>query len=383
MIQNKRIIIVAHYLFYGAAHALADYLKSKSIDKLLCIYLPLVSQRKTYIFEYKKTKRILKQRQKRTIFRKVDIGFFDYVVDIIQTVWIVFLNEKYDVYIGFDPLNCLSGMFLKKLKRVKKVIFYSIDFVPVRFHNKILNYFYHAIEIFCVTNADETWNVSPRIAEGREKFLNISHKKYPQQVVPIGVWNAYVKKRSLKQIKKHQIFFLGHILEKQGVQLVIEALPEIIKKISDVHFIVAGGGEYLKSLQEKTQELKIEKYVTFTGWVKDRKKIDNLMSESAIAVATYKPEKKQLYNFTYYADPTKLKDYLSAGLPIILTNVSHNAREIAEKKCGILIQYDKHNIAKAVISLLTDEGKLKTYRKNALLYAKEFDWKNIYKGLTI
>lgn len=384
MIQNKRIIIVAHYLLYGAAHALSDYLKTKDIDRLLCIFLPLVDQRKTYIHEFRKTKqgklRPLQDTKKPRFFR---LGPIDYILDILQTTVIILSKEKYDLYVGFDPLNCLTGLLLKKLGRVKKVIFYSIDFVPIRFRNKILNSLYHNMEIFCVIHADETWNVSPRIAEGRNKFLQVSPKKYPQKVVQIGVWNGQIKKRPFTRIKKHQILFLGHLLEKQGVQMLLEALPAVIKKVPDTHLIIAGGGEYMHELQEKVGALSLEKYVTFTGWIKERKKIDEMMSESAIAVATYKPEKKQLYNFTYYADPTKLKDYLSAGLPVILTDISYNAREIAEKRCGVLVQYDRSDIAKALLRLLANEKKLLEYRENALVYAKQFDWNNIFKNVTI
>jgi len=384
MIQNKRIIIVAHYLLYGAAHALRDYLKTKNIDKLLCIFLPLISQRNTHIYEYKATKqgRIKKIRQQ-TVTRDINLGTIDYLIDILQTVLIILFKGKYDVYFGFDPLNCLSGIFLKKIGRVKKVVFYSIDFVPIRFKNNLLNNFYHKIEIFCIKHADETWNVSPRIAEGRKRFLNISQRKYPQSVVPIGVWNDEVKKYPFSKIKKHQILFLGHLLEKQGVQVVIDALQMTIKKISDVHFVIVGGGEYLVELQKKVKNLSLDKYITFTGWIKDRKKIDEMMNESAIAVATYKPEKQKMYNFTYYADPTKIKDYLSAGLPVIITDVSYNAYEIVEKKCGVLVQYDKKDIAKAIISLLSDKKKLILYRRNALLYSKQFDWSNIFKRVVI
>jgi glycosyltransferase involved in cell wall biosynthesis len=153
----------------------------------------------------------------------------------------------------------------------------------------------------------------------------------------------------------------------------------VINKIKDVQLIIVGGGEYLETLKVKVKKLSLEKYVTFTGWVNDRKKIDDMMSESAIAIATYKPEKKQLYNFTYYADPTKLKDYLGAGLPIILTDVSYNAKIIEDKKCGILVKYDKVEIAKAIVSLLQNEEKLVEYRKNSLKYAKEFGWERIFR----
>lgn len=214
--------------------------------------------------------------------------------------------------------------------------------------------------------------------KGGKNFFNISKKNFPQKIVPIGVWSEDIKKRPFEDVKKHQIFFIGHLLEKQGVQLILEAMPSIIKQIEDAHFLIVGGGEYEEYLKKLVNELHIQEHVTFGGWVKERKKIDEMISESAIAVAAYKPEKEKLYNFTYYADPTKLKDYLGSGVPIVLTDVSYNAKEIAEKKCGILVEYNKEEIAKSIITLLHNEKVLQNYRNNALLYAKSFDWEEIF-----
>lgn len=109
---------------------------------------------------------------KKKINRKSGFYIGKYLRDLFIIIQAVFLKkEKYDLFIGVDSLNCLGGLFLKKLGKVRKVIFYSIDFVPIRFDNKFLNRTYHAIENYCVTHSDEVWNVSPRIAEGREKFF--------------------------------------------------------------------------------------------------------------------------------------------------------------------------------------------------------------------
>ncbi len=384
MIKSKKVIIVAHYLLYGAAHALTDYLISNDLERLFCIFLPLSSQRKTFLIQYNKSKqKKLIKRSEKISQRFFNLGPIDYLFDIIQVLLAILSKDKYDTYIGFDALNCLTGIFLKKIGRVKNVIFYSIDFVPIRFNNRLLNYIYHQVEIYCVKQADQIWNVSPRIAEGRQKFLNLSIEKYPQLVVPIGVWNSKIKKRTSSKVKKNQILFLGHLLEKQGVQKVIESLPLIINKIHDLKFVIIGGGEYLEALQMLVKRLKLDEYVNFTGWIKDRNKIDEMISESAVAVATYKPEKKQLYNFTYYADPTKLKDYLAAGLPVILTDISYNAKIIAEKECGILVQYEDKSISDGILKLLTNQKLLEKYRINALSYAKEFDWSKIFKKIII
>lgn len=372
---KENIIIVSHTMLYGAPHALRDYLLKKPINFLLFISLPFFDQRIASCSLYKKG--ILVEEKRHARLKSLNI--LDYSIDALEVLWWVYKQKgKFSLYVGINPMNCIIGLFFRKIQKVEKVIFYAIDFTPKRFGNSLLNYLYHKLEIYCVMNADEVWNVSPRIAEGRETFLHVSQKDHVQKVVPIGVWSGKEKKMTFSRFKKHQIVFLGHLLEKQGVQVVLEAVPLIIKQISDFVFVIIGGGEYEKPLKNLSDELQISKYVEFKGWIKNKKGIDILLRESALAVATYKPEKDKLYNFTYYADPTKIKDYLANGLPVILTNVSYNAYEIVKRKCGVVVEYKKERISQVIIDLLNDQKKLKKYRKNAFLYAKEFDWNSVF-----
>ncbi len=373
--HEKKIVIATHQMLYGASQALRDYLLKKKINELVYIGLPLVENKITSFHQFKKGKLV----KSIEIKRRQVFGPLDYFTDAFFVFWwCIRLRGRYDVFIGVDPLNCIVGILLRLLGKTERVIFYSIDFVPVRFGNRLLNNIYHLLERLSVVFSNERWNVSPRIAEGRERFLKISEKKYRQNVVPIGIWNKKIKKTPFEKIKKHELLFVGHLIEKQGVQLVLDAIPQIIKKIPNFKFLIIGGGEYETKLKEKVKELDIQKYVKFQGWVKDRSKLEEMMSESACAAALYKPEEEKLYNFTYYADPTKLKDYLGAGLPIILTDVPYNAGQIQSKKCGIIVSYSKNEVARAVVDLMKDTEKLKNFRLNALEMAKEFEWTNIF-----
>ena len=121
--------------------------------------------------------------------------------------------------------------------------------------------------------------------------------------------------------------------------------------------------------------MNVEKHVTFAGWVKERSRLDELMADSALAAALYDKERD---TFTYYADPTKLKDYLSAGLPILLTDVPHNAREIEEMKCGMIVSLDSKSISEAIIGLMSKEEVLNELRGNSVEYIKRFDWLRIF-----
>ena len=374
-IFNKKIIIATHYLVYGASQALREYLINNKIKKLIFIAHPLkIDETQSYVENIINGK--VQNEQKTRLKSKIPV--FNYLLETYLTLrWALKEKEKFDLFVGVDCLNAFTGIILKKLNKVKKVIFYTIDYVPKRFDYQILNNIYHWVGKFCVKNADEVWNVSPRIAEGREKIRGLKQNIYnKQKVVPIGVWFDRVRRLPFDKIEKHQLLFVGHLLEKQGVQLVLDSTPEIIKSIPDFHFLIIGGGEYEETLKKKTSDLGIEKYVTFTGWIKDRSKLDQIMADSALAIAMYDKEKDR---FTYYADPTKLKDYLSAGLPVLLTDVPHNAKEIQKRNCGLIVKPDSRSIANAVIDLIKNEEKLKQYRENAANYAKQFDWNIIFR----
>lgn len=373
-ISNKHVVIATHYLVYGAPQALRDYFLLKKIKRLLFIAHPLKVDNTNSYREVIEEGRVVQKKESRI---RTYISIFNYFIESFLTVFWVFQEKNtVDIFFGVDPLNAAVGILLKKLGKVKKVTYYTIDFVPNRFGNQLLNNMYQGIDAFCLRNADETWNVSPRIAEGREKLRGLRRKDYPlQKVVPIGVWFDKVKRLPFAKIKKHQLLFVGHLLEKQGVQLVLEAMPEILKKIPDFHFLIVGGGEYEESLKSKIKSLKLQGHVTFTGWIKDRAKLDTIMADSALAIAMYDKTKD---TFTYYADPTKLKDYLSAGLPILLTDVPFNAQDIQKASCGIIVQYDSKILAKAIIKVLQDEKTLHTYRNNAITYIQKFDWEKIF-----
>ena len=370
------VIISSHVLLEGAAHALRDYLLKRKSIKLLFISLPFVDQPdfSAEIYRNQKLKEVKK------ISRKFKIALVDYLFDFVWVLYHSFRFGKVDLFIGIDPLNAAAGLMLRKFNKVGKVIYYGIDFVPVRFGSKILNSLFHRLEPYCVKHSDEVWNVSDRMKEGRKEFLGLDPDAYKQKTVPIGIYP--VKNKRIRH--NSEILFVGHLLKKQGVQKVLEALPIILKKIPETTFTIVGGGEYESHLIKKAQQLNIYAKTAFKGWVKDKKELAKIMAQADVAVACYVPETKKLKNFSYYADPTKIKEYLNSGLAVIVTDVPYNAKEIQEKECGIIVEYKKEAIAQAIIGLLKNQKKLEKFQQNASDYAKKFKWERIFdKAFTI
>lgn len=370
----QTVVIVTHELFYGAAQALRDFLIKHKIKRLSYISHPLLKEHcysMNTLFQYGKSTHSHK------IKRSVRVQIIQYVYDLWLTIyWLKRQKYRYEIYIGVDPLNVLGGLLLKRLKLVHNVIFYGIDFTPKRFSNPLLNNIYHTLEILCVKNCDETWNVSPRMSEGREKYFGVDPLKYPQKTVPIGVWKNEISTTPHKINKK--VGFAGHLLGKQGVQKVIEALVYVKDMYPDIQLLVIGGGEYAWQLKKLSNKLLLHDHVIFTGWISDQKKIRRLLSSCSIATATYSPDKSDSTNFTYYADPTKIKTYLSCGLPVVMTRVSYNAKEIETAGCARLVDYDARSIADAIMYYFSSPTRILQGNKAALRLAQTFTWDKIF-----
>lgn len=372
---SSRIIIATHELFYGASQALRDYLNSRNAKEVVFISHPILPENpQSYKHVFKKGVVV----REKTLTRSSG-NLLWYVVDAGLTFfWVVGEKGFFDVYVGVDPLNCAVGLFLKALGVVRKVVFYSIDFVPRRFTNRLLDTAYHEIEILCVRFSDARWDVSPRIAEGREKFLHLSAKTFSTRIVPIGVWEKDIVTRE-SRFDPHRFVFAGHLLSKQGVGKVLEAIPSVLKKVQDVTFLIIGGGEEEGWLRDLVRKLGIANHVTFTGWIKDQNEIRKLFARCAFAVATYDPRGADEGNFTYYADPTKIKTYLSCGLPVVMTDVSYNAKDLEQAGCVTVVPYDTKAIARALMVWLIDRKALAKARGNATEIAKTFTWERIFK----
>lgn len=374
--QESSVVIVTHELFYGASQALRDYLNTIKTSRVTFISHPISAEKiYSYMQVFHRGKLL-----KKCVYQHFSLpSIVEYIIhEILTFFWIFRIRGKYDVFIGINPLNCVAGILLRNFGLTKHVIFYAIDFTPKRFLNNFMNSLYHSLEVFCVRHADENWNVSPRIEEGRKKFLGVA--KEGQKVVPIGVWQKDITRDLTKKYRKPTIIFVGHILKKQGVQEVVRALPIIIKKIPNVVFVVVGDGEYKKELEKLVKEMRVEKHVIFHGMEHDQEIIKSLLQKSSIAVACYDPSGEKKSNFTYYADPTKIKTYLANGLPVILTSISFNAHEIHSAKCGIVVDYNSNAIANAIVKLLTNSVELYSYRKQAYVYIKRYTWERVFNA---
>lgn len=295
-----------------------------------------------------------------------------YIKDAILTIfWVLTCRHTIDVFVGMDNLNAFCGIWLRWAGKVKRVSYYVIDFVPARFSNRLLNALYHRIEKFAAYNADCTWNLSRRMAEGREKLWKM---KFPRQmVVPHGLHFSGKKILPVSKIHRHSLVYMGYLNKEQGLDLVFQALPSLIKRIPDIRFTVIGTGNYEAEYKKIVSKKHLDSIVTFTGSIPHMADMERELSRGAVGVAMYEPT----HGFNFFSDPGKIKHYLSVGLPVIMTDLSAVAQTIKERKAGYVIAYDVRAFTDTVTRLFTEDALYRTCRRNAIKLAQEYDWERV------
>jgi glycosyltransferase involved in cell wall biosynthesis len=363
---------VTHVAFTGHAQELEAFLKEHS-SSLLFIGSPFsyANQKESIATLYEKGIPIAKAALPKTKAPEVLMYFKDFLASFY---FIFKFKRKFNVYVGINPLNAIAGLLLKRMGFVQIVIFYVIDYVPSsRFSNKMLNIMYQRFDQICVRHADYTWNLSSAMSDAR-KERGITVNESSQMTVPTGT-RLESNFLPFEQITRTDLAFLSHLREGQGIELILDVMPELIKKAPSVRLLVIGTGPLENHFREEVKKSGLSKNVVFFGYIEDHNKIEKIVSKCGIGIAPYVPDPN---SFTWYADPGKPKVYLGCGVPIIITKVPEVATEIQNSNAGIAIRYDKNDLINAILLILENEQIHRNLRQGAIKFASTHTWDEVY-----
>ena len=361
------VVIVSHVAFTGHSQQLENFLK-KRVKRLVFIGHPFTyaEQKSSFALVYEKGEIKSKIEAPKIVMHEI----LSYLKDFILTFYFIFrLRGRFDIYFGVDPLNAFAGLLLKRLGIVRTVVFYVIDYAPVRFSSAILNNIYHFVDRVCVSRADYTWNLTSAMLNARARRGMLGRN---QMVVPTGTNLRYVP---IEEIDKRSIVFLSHLRKGQGIELILEAMPILIEKFPGVKLLIIGTGPLAEYFKKEVEKNNLKNNVIFLGYVENHEEIEKIISRCRVGIAPYVPDSISL---TWYADPGKPKVYLGCGVPVVITRVPEVAFEIEKWGAGIAINYNKEEMANAVLKLLSDDEFYCQCRQKALELATTYTWDNVF-----
>jgi len=362
------VMVATHYWSPGWASALDDYLRPR-MRTFRFINLPLFGDGSAASYRLYRDGKLAAE-----ITRPGDRGPARYAADIRTTISWAKRDGPAQLFIAGDNLLALAGLWLRRRGLVKAVVLYTIDFVPQRFANPVANDLYHRIDRFGAARADVVWNTASGIVEAREQ-RDAGRKSAPQLIVPIG---AYVKRIEPlpAATRRPTIAYIGHLLEKQGLQVVIEAMPEVLRNAPEARLLVIGDGPYRAKLEELARDLHVEAAVEWAGFYDDHSAIERLLLDCSVGVAPYVPGEA---NYSRYQDlPGKIVTYLACALPVITTEVPRHGHLLESSGAGRVVAYTSEAMARAVVGYLSDPAALAKASDAARHLGLSYDWDEIF-----
>jgi glycosyltransferase involved in cell wall biosynthesis len=371
-----KALLISHITdLAGPSEALENYLKSRS-GTLGIIYHPFhyCSDRRSIARTYRDGRLVSEKKHCGAALP----GLATYFKDAFFSVFF-FLGffSRFDICVACDPLNGVVAMVLKRLGLLGQVVYYTIDWMPERFANKLLNRLYHALDRFCLDNCDAAWNISPRIVEiRREQGLPDARNV----LVPVGVDLEKINLPDKSGHTPRDVVLLGALSPSKGVDLVIEAWPALRARFPDLTLHVIG----------KTPNNAIEDGVVYAPYeprlraLGEGVVLHGVMNHDAvlatlpafdISLALYRPTDN---NLSRWADPSRVKDYLACALPVVITDVPEIAKDVDACAAGIVAPYTVAGLTEAVAAMVEAPERWRAMREAAVAYMLRYRWSAIF-----
>jgi len=181
---------------------------------------------------------------------------------------------------------------------------------------------------------------------------------------------------------KAVLLTFGLLSPNKGIENVIQALPQILSRHSNVAYIVAGathphilrreGDKYRASLQALAKEMGVESRVIFYDRFASPEEMAEFIGAADIYITPYRHEAQVVSGTLAYA--------LGAGKAIISTPYWH-AIELLDERRGALVPFQNPGaIAHKTIELLDTPAIRHAMRKRAYLFARDMVWKRVAQG---
>jgi glycosyltransferase involved in cell wall biosynthesis len=184
---------------------------------------------------------------------------------------------------------------------------------------------------------------------------------------------------SLSPKGKTVLLTFGLLSPNKGFESMIQALPRILSRHSDVVYTIAGathphvrrreGDRYRLQLQALAKELGVEENVVFHNRFASPQEMASLVGSADIYVTPYRYEAQAVSGTLAYA--------LGAGKAIISTPYWH-ATELLDEGRGALVPFDNPAaIADKAIELLDNDAARQAMGKRAYVYARHMVWDRV------
>jgi len=248
----------------------------------------------------------------------------------------------------------------------------------------------HGADLFSLKGSFFIWlkklvfsNVSVSTVVSRAMYdyaIQIGADPVNLSIIPMGV---DLKKRFVPRKKKKKgetLLFVGRLVEKKGLQYLIEALPIIQDYFPRATLHVVGDGPEKIELENQTRRLAVARYVRFYGALGQEKLPEYYQMADVVVFPSVIAKDGDQEGFGLV-----LVEALGCECPVVVTDLSAMQDIIENGKTGIVVpQKNVDVMAEKIIYLLNNPDIGRSLGEKGRDYVmKQYDWDHIVQQYTV
>ncbi|VVB59461.1 D-inositol-3-phosphate glycosyltransferase [uncultured archaeon] len=168
----------------------------------------------------------------------------------------------------------------------------------------------------------------------------------------------YLRKR-FNLPEKPLILYTGRINQEKNVDVLVKAIPVVLKSI-DAHFLFCGSGGLKPDMMKLTQELGVDTHTTFIDFL-DWADYPNIFTLADVFVMPAESELQSIVTL----------EAVASGVPPVVVNKGA-VPELARAENGLVFEpQDSNQLASNIITILSDETLRNTMKKNSLRLSEQ------------
>ena len=163
------------------------------------------------------------------------------------------------------------------------------------------------------------------------------------------------------------VLLVGRLVYEKGFQFALEALPEIIERMPNTRFVVAGSGTHEQELRRQASELGLMEHGTFVGWIGD----DVLHSLYRIADVCVVPSIYEPFGLVAL-------EAMASSCPCIVADTGGLREVVPHDEVGLRFRArDPHSLAEMTVRVLDDAKLCRRLTAEAFEHLSRFDWADV------
>ena len=156
--------------------------------------------------------------------------------------------------------------------------------------------------------------------------------------------------------EKKVIVSVGRLVHRKGQDILIEAMPAIIKEVPEAHILMIGEGPYRGYLENRVKALGLQERITFIGRIQYADLPKHICAGDLFAM----PSRSRLAGLEVEGLGIVYLEASACGLPVIAGDSGGAPDAVLEGETGLVVDgKSKADVAAAVIELLQDADRSK------------------------